>query len=131
MNAIRPRRILLVAGALTAVVLTACGGGDAGGGDAGGGAAADADSILTVVAGDTFYEQTELSADAGTIAIELDNQGQIPHNVVIEQNGTKVVEAQGGQTATGTVDLESGTYTFYCDIIGHREAGMEGSLEVS
>lgn len=78
-----------------------------------------------------FFEPEELSTTAGTIAIELANDGAIVHNLVIEQTGTKVAEADAGTTDTGIVALEAGTYTFYCDVAGHRQAGMEGTLEVA
>lgn len=118
-------RTLLLA--VAALVLAACTGGGAGGTTD----PATAKNTVTVVAGDMFFEPAELSIGAGSIAIELVNDGAIVHNLVIEQTGTKVVEAQGGASNTGTVTLEPGTYTFYCDIPGHRQAGMEGTLEVT
>jgi uncharacterized cupredoxin-like copper-binding protein len=37
---------------------------------------------------------------------------------------------QDGGTATLTVDLPAGTYEYYCDVPGHRQAGMIGTLTV-
>jgi len=38
-----------------------------------------------------------------------------------------IVHANPGETATGTVRLEPGTYTYYCSIPGHK-AAMTGVL---
>jgi len=36
----------------------------------------------------------------------------------------------GGDSTTVTVNLPAGTYTFYCSVPGHKEAGMTGTLVV-
>lgn len=123
--------------AVAALALAACGGGDEAGTDDGGGADENA---LTVVAGDLFFSHdgtsTEdgdltISASAGEVTVTVDNQGSTLHNFVVEEEGdTKVAEAEGGATDTGSIELSAGTYTFYCDVTGHRDAGMEGTLEV-
>lgn len=106
--------------ALIAVALAACGG-DGGGGE-----------VLSVTGTNELrYEPDELTAPPGQVTIELTAEDAVEHTVVIEELGDRqVVAADAGATATGTVDLEAGTYTFYCDVPGHRDAGMEGTLEV-
>lgn len=96
--------------------------GAAGGEDEGGGPA-------VFIAVDIAYEQAPPEVAAGTVEMLLENQGTIEHNVVIEElDDEVVVEAAGGESDSGSVDLEPGTYTYYCDIAGHRAAGMEGQL---
>lgn len=106
------------------LMIAGCGtdGGDAGG--AGG-------SNVEIEAGDLYFQPTTLSASAGGVRVLLDNVGAAEHDFVIEELGDlEVVFANPGETSTGTVDLEPGTCTFYCSIPGHRDAGMEGTLEV-
>ena len=106
----------------------------AGEGEADGGAAGEElteipDDALLWVAVDIAYEQEVTEATAGEQVIAIDNQGNLPHNVVFEGTNLRV-DADGGQQAAKTVTLEPGTYTFYCDIPGHR-ATMEGTIEVN
>lgn len=115
--------------ALAAVgALAACGGGGNGGGPGG-----DAEgTVLEVLGTDSLaFEPSELSAPAGEITVELASEEGINHTFVIEELGDReVVAADAGETASGTVELEPGTYTFYCSVPGHRAAGMEGTLTV-
>lgn len=81
------------------------------------------------VAVDIAYEEAPDEVTAGTVEMELVNEGTIEHNVVIEELGDElVVAAAGGESASGSIELEAGTYTYYCNVAGHRAAGMEGQL---
>jgi uncharacterized cupredoxin-like copper-binding protein len=56
----------------------------------------------------------------------------VPHAIAVEGNGVdedgETVEKDG--VSKVSADLKPGTYTFYCSVPGHREAGMEGTLTV-
>lgn len=88
---------------------------------------------VSVTSQDISWKETELTATAGSVAITLTNGGQIPHTFVIDgrESDLKLEVSANGDTDSGTVDLEAGDYTYYCDVPGHRDAGMEGSLTVS
>ena len=131
--------------ALAALGLAACGGSDdssstvaestssttASGGSSGGGGATvkfEADP-----SGALAYTQTDVSAPAGSDTIEFDNPASLGHDVVIEDSGGNEVartDVITGTTTTTNADLKAGTYTFFCSVDGHREAGMEGTLTV-
>ena len=137
------RRFLLVL--LTALALVvavaACGGDDDEGSeepaaeettteDTGGG---DAVTIMLAAdpGGDLAFDQTELTAAAGEVTIELMNESGIPHNVEVEGNGVEEVSETITEGSTSlTLTLEPGEYEFYCAVPGHREGGMEGTLTV-
>jgi plastocyanin len=103
------------------------GGAGAGGGD-GGTLAIEADPN-----GGLEFTTGALEASAGQVAIEFDNPATVPHDVRIEDDqgedlgGTEVIE---NDSASATVDLDPGEYTYFCSVPGHREAGMEDSLTV-
>jgi plastocyanin len=99
-------------------------------------AAPEAVSKLTLAAnprGELSYNTKQLSAKAGKVTIEMANMSPVEHNVTIAK-GTTVLGATPtfvGGTKTVTVSLKPGTYTFFCSVPGHRQAGMEGTLTVS
>jgi plastocyanin len=82
--------------------------------------------------GQLAFEKQELTAKAGTVTIEFANASPVEHNLTIEENkkvlGATPTFVSGKRTLT--VKLSPGTYTFFCSVPGHREAGMEGKLKV-
>jgi plastocyanin len=81
-----------------------------------------------------MFRQTSLTASAGTVTIDFENQSPVPHNLTVSDSAGKVV----GQTPTFTggskaltVKLAKGTYAYYCTVPGHEQAGMKGTLTVS
>jgi plastocyanin/mono/diheme cytochrome c family protein len=84
---------------------------------------------------DIGWTQTELTVSKGG-AITMVNTGSAPHNFAIDgYRNDEVLEdlPVDGEPVTWQVpdDLEPGTYTFYCEIPGHRAQGMEGTLTVT
>jgi uncharacterized cupredoxin-like copper-binding protein len=78
------------------------------------------------------FDPSTATVKAGTVSIVLTAGKAVNHDVVIQDvSKGPVVAAAAGKTKTGTVDLQPGTYTFYCDVPGHRGAGMEGTLTVN
>lgn len=91
---------------------------------------------FSVVAGDLFFEDLEGFAVDGPNVVTIENIGDAEHNIRIDSAaGDNVkVTALGGETNTGELLLfgQPGgmEYVYYCDIPGHRPAGMEGTLTV-
>lgn len=82
------------------------------------------------VAIDIEFESAPTSLPAGDTEIVLVNEGASPHNVTIpEVSDSPIVEAQGGETQTGTAKLEPGTYEYICSVPGH-ESLMKGEVTV-
>lgn len=83
--------------------------------------------------GDLAYTTTEASTEAGKVTIDFNNPQSLTHDVAIEgSNGETVAQTDliGNEETSTTASLKPGTYTFYCSVPGHREAGMEGTLTV-
>jgi plastocyanin len=150
-----PKRLLtaVVVGAIASFVLAACGSSDdtstaatevptnaeatttnddgtnaSANGGGGGTVTIEADP-----SGALAFTQTKVDAPAGSDTIEFSNSSSTGHNVEIEDSSGEDVAGTDtitdGKTST-TADLQPGTYTFYCGVPGHRDAGMEGTITV-
>lgn len=103
---------------------------EAEGGSAGSGASIDVEADPS---GNLAFTTEEISAKAGKDTINFTNSSPVPHDVKIEDSsgkevgGTEVI-SEGSDSAE--VELKPGTYTYFCSIPGHRQAGMEGTLVV-
>jgi plastocyanin len=79
------------------------------------------------------YNTTTLTAKPGRVTIVFTNMAPLQHNVNVESAAGKVLGATptfSGATKSLTVNLTAGTYTFFCSVPGHRQAGMQGTLTV-
>jgi uncharacterized cupredoxin-like copper-binding protein len=134
---------VLAVTALAALGLVACGGSSSDNGTtaastsgasttAATGGASSVD--ISTPSGSTLaFDQKDASAKAGSVTVSLDNKQPLQHDVAIADSSGKVLgqtNLVSSGTASTTVDLQPGTYTFYCTVPGHKEAGMEGTLTV-
>jgi plastocyanin len=83
--------------------------------------------------GQLAWTETKIDAKAGAATVELVNDSDTTHDLVVEDSsGNKVGEAEDVANGKSSfdADLKPGSYTYYCSLPGHREAGMEGTLTV-
>lgn len=99
---------------------------DTGGGENAGDAAAS--NQLTVESHDIFFVPTELDVPSDTeVTILLPNLGATAHNFSIDALDVSV-NIPAGETAEVTFTAPEGEYEYYCNVPGHKEAGMVGTL---
>jgi plastocyanin len=85
---------------------------------------------LTIPAIDgTAFEFTKAEAKPGSITFVMPNKSPIQHNIALKNGPAGKIVQQGG-VSTFTADLKAGTYIFYCQVPGHEQAGMKGTLTV-
>jgi plastocyanin len=82
--------------------------------------------------GQLKFLASSATANPGTVTIRMKNASSVPHDIGVTGGGISQVGpvVSGGGTSAITVSLKPGTYTFFCSVDGHEQAGMKGTLTV-
>lgn len=113
------RFLVLVLAAVAGLSLAACGG------------SAPATLKVNVKAKDIAFDVTTIEAQVGQpVEVTYENTGALEHNFVLKEFNVNE-KVQPGQTVTFTfTPTTEGSFQYYCDVPGHTEAGMVGTLVV-
>jgi plastocyanin len=98
----------------------------------GGGSAAPEPLNVTIHAKDIAFDTTTLTAKAGQVVnVTYINDGALDHTFLIDGVIAEQKVAPGATTTFSFTAPAAGTYTYYCNVAGHKEAGMTGTLTVN
>jgi plastocyanin len=78
--------------------------------------------------GQLLFTASKATAPAGKITINFDNTSGVDHNIAITGKGKTPITPNGKGSFTAT--YAPGTYTYFCEVPGHEQAGMKGTLTV-
>ena len=108
-------------------MLAGCGGGS-------GGAAQPAGSIKVTMTEFAFSPST-ISVPSGKVVFFLVNTGTVSHDMILrDSSGQRVSGAASELVSAGdsfvfTVsNLPAGSYSYFCDQLGHEASGMKGTI---
>ncbi len=102
-------------------------GGQAAVGASGGG------TIVNVAASNFAFSLDTTRASAGAVTFVVRNDSPAEHDFAIRGQGVdrKTPMLKRGETASLTVELRPGTYTYVCTVGGHERLGMHGTFTVA
>ena len=87
---------------------------------------------VTIESGTLFFKPTAVTVPAGVVQFTMKNIQSGVHTFLIRGVSGFMLEVSGdGDSQTKKVELKPGTYTYYCNIPGHEQAGMKGTLTVT
>jgi plastocyanin len=124
------RATVLTGAAVLALTLAACGNDDDGAAPAPEG---DESTIVARGNDQLQWDQDRYEVTAGDIDVVLINDGNVPHTLLIEDaDGEDMgIKLSVGRRDDGSIELQAGQYVLWCDVPGHRQAGMESDLVVT
>jgi mono/diheme cytochrome c family protein len=86
--------------------------------------------------GQLSYTTKVATAKPGPVTIEMENMSGTMHNIALQAGtGSSGAVLGAGKIVTNgvssfTANLKAGTYTYFCQVPGHRAAGMFGTITV-
>jgi hypothetical protein len=90
---------------------------------------------VSVKAFEYGYVLSRPSVAAGEVIVELNNQGEDPHNLNLRLEGggplLAVPEAPAQDRTLERFTLGPGAYRLWCSLEGHEQLGMEATLSVT
>ena len=87
---------------------------------------------IEIEATEFAFEPSRIQVEQGEkVRLKLVNQGNISHNLHLHGADVKTETIQAGNSDTVQFTAnESGTVQFFCNVPGHKEAGMKGEMVV-
>lgn len=90
---------------------------------------------LSVKAAEFYYVLSRPSVKPGAVTIELNNQGEDPHNLNLRLEGEageplQIPETDSLERNVASFDLPAGKYRLWCSLPEHEEEGMVATLRV-
>ncbi len=86
---------------------------------------------VNVTAGEGYFDPDVITVDLGQdVTVVVENVTEEDHTFTIDELDVDVSLAPGAQEEVTFTAEEEGSFEFYCDEPGHRDAGMYGYLEV-
>ena len=85
--------------------------------------------VATVGRCDLHPNLVNVVAATATMTVDLRNTGVLPHNFSIDKLSISV-DVAPGKSGEVTINAPAGTYQFYCNVPGHKDAGMVGVMTV-
>jgi plastocyanin len=84
--------------------------------------------------GQLAYVTKQATAKAGKVTIKMSNKSGTQHNIALQVGTNGAIVGAGAIITNGVssfvATLKPGTYTYFCQVPGHRQAGMLGTLTV-
>jgi plastocyanin len=82
---------------------------------------------VDVVIGSMSLSPTKMEVPAGSVQLDIRNNSEKPHLMVLEGGTMKKVDANVSVGGSGSIAgvLEPGTYTLRCQMSGHMESGAK------